>query len=56
MFIIAAKTAIDAVSAQWEKCYHGKKWKELSELYTEDCKVYPPGREIAVGRRGKKNI
>ena len=52
-FIVdAVKSQIEKQSKLWEECYRTQQWKALANLYTEDCKVYPPGRPIAVGRGG----
>ena len=52
MFSGAVKEQLNEASSIWEGLYRAKRFKELSELYTEDCKVYPPGRPIAIGRAG----
>lgn len=44
------KEQIAERSSQWE--FHNKQhnFKELSKLYTEDCKVFPPGQPVSEGR------
>ncbi|XP_070576285.1 uncharacterized protein [Ptychodera flava] len=42
---------IDGVNDKLMKFYDEGDMKSISELYTEDCKFLPPGKEILRGRK-----
>ena len=42
-------------SAKWEHFYQLGDLRSLSLLYTPDCKVFPPGKPVAVGRIGESS-
>ena len=52
---MCAAAVIDEIRAVGEKftsCYNSGNMKALSELYTEDCKILPPGADVQKGRAG----
>lgn len=52
----SCQVTTDAVlegSIQWQEHYRNHDFKALAALYTEDCKVYPPGRPVGIGRAGE---
>ncbi|XP_070576287.1 uncharacterized protein [Ptychodera flava] len=48
--------AIDSVNEKMMKFYNEGDMKSVSELYTEDCKFMPPGKEILRGRKAVEEV
>ena len=38
---------------KWMLSYKTREFQSLSELYTSDCYVYPPGQPMVLGREGR---
>ena len=43
---------IQALNDRFMEFYKNNDMKGLSELYTEDCKLMPPGTDVLTGRSG----
>ena len=56
MLILDLDKALGDVTRQWLEAYNSHNFTKVSSYYTEDCKVFPPGYPVHVGREGERRI
>lgn len=47
-----SKYEVVLASDLWEHYFRSKNFKSMAQLYSEDCRVFAPGQDVAVGREG----
>ena len=51
LFILDVKDSVCGETFKWMKYFENKDYESLAQLYSEDCKVFPPCGDTAVGRK-----
>ncbi len=47
---------IEGANATWMKNYAEGNSAGVGDMYTEDCRVMPPGADVVVGRKGMQLV